>query len=134
MFISLPYESIYLDKEYVRQNNGKTLFKAAYKVNTGLIDHIVEITMNIKNDAAQILYSFPALKLDLNVVDIIINIIPIAKIMNPLEIRGIIDDNTYINTNIRYIIFTYQYLSDLDIFRKFHFISKVISDYCHPTK
>lgn len=101
MFISFPYESIYLDKEYVRQNNGKTLFKAAYKVNTGLIDHIVEIKMNIKNDVAQILYSFPALKLDLNVVDIIINITPIAKIMNPLEIRGIIDDNTYINTNIR---------------------------------
>lgn len=134
MLISLPYESIYLDKEYVRQNIGKTLFKAAYKVNTGLIDHIVEIKMNIKNDTVQTLYSFPALKLDLNVVDIGINVIPIAKRMNPLEINGIIDDNTYINTNIRYIIFTYQYLSDLDIFRKFYFISKVISDYCHPTK
>ncbi len=101
MLISLPYESIYLDKEYVRQNIGKTLFKAAYKVNTGLIDHIVEIKINIKKNAPQLLYSFPALKLDLNVVDITTKMIPIVKRINPLEINGIIDDNTYINTNIR---------------------------------
>ena len=101
MFISLPYEFIYLDKEYVRHNIGRTLFNAAYNVNTGRTDHIVEIKINIKNNAPQILYSFPALKLDLNVADITTKMIPIVKRINPLEINGIIDDNTYINTNIR---------------------------------